>query len=140
MDFNDLTHQQKEAIFAAQKNEITEYHIYTKLAASIKDQHNKEVLAEIADEELAHYKFWHRITGQDMKPDKWKVWLYFVISRIFGLTFGVKLMEKGEQRAEEAYTRLADTMPEIHKIAQDERRHEAKLMELIEEEHLNYVG
>ncbi|MCM8899900.1 VIT1/CCC1 transporter family protein [Caldicoprobacter algeriensis] len=140
MDFNDLTPQQREDILAAQKNEITEYHIYTKLSASIKDQHNKEVLAEIADEELAHYKFWQRITRQDMKPDRWKVWLYFIISRVFGLTFGVKLMEKGEQRAEEVYTKLADTMPEIHKIVQDEDRHEKKLMELIEEEHLNYVG
>lgn len=140
MDFNDLTPEQREAILAAQKNEITEYHIYTKLSASIKDQHNKEVLAEIADEELAHYKFWQRITRQDMKPDRWKVWLYFIISRVFGLTFGVKLMEKGEQRAEEVYSKLADTMPEIQKIVQDEDRHEKKLTELIEEEHLNYVG
>lgn len=140
MDFNNITPEQREAILMAQKNEITEYHIYTKLSASIKDQHNKEVLAEIADEELAHYKFWQRITRQDMKPDRWKVWLYFIISRVFGLTFGVKLMEKGEQRAEEVYTQLADTMPEIHKIVQDEDRHEKKLTELIEEEHLNYVG
>jgi VIT1/CCC1 family predicted Fe2+/Mn2+ transporter len=140
MDFNDLTPQQREDILAAQKNEITEYHIYTKLSASIKDQHNKEVLAEIGDEELAHYKFWQRITRQDMKPDRWKVWLYFIISRVFGLTFGVKLMEKGEQRAEEVYSKLADTMPEIQKIVQDEDRHEKKLTELIEEEHLNYVG
>jgi VIT1/CCC1 family predicted Fe2+/Mn2+ transporter len=140
MDFNNITPEQREAILAAQKNEITEYHIYTKLSASIKDQHNKEVLAEIADEELAHYKFWQRITRQDMKPDRWKVWLYFIISRVFGLTFGVKLMEKGEQRAEEVYSKLADTMPEIQKIVQDEDRHEKKLTELIEEEHLNYVG
>ncbi len=140
MDFNNITPEQREAILVAQKNEITEYHIYTKLSASIKDEHNKEVLAEIADEELAHYKFWQRITRQDMKPDRWKVWLYFIISRVFGLTFGVKLMEKGEQRAEEVYSKLADTMPEIQKIVQDEDRHERKLMELIEEEHLNYVG
>lgn len=140
MNINDLTHHQREAILTAQKNEITEYQIYTILSASTKDQHNKEVLAEIADEELAHYKFWQRITGQNVKPNRWKVWLYVVVSRIFGLTFGVKLMEKGEQRAEEAYTKLADAMPEIHKIVQDEDRHERKLMELIEEEHLNYVG
>lgn len=140
MGFMELTHRQKEAILMAQKNEITEYHIYTKLSASIKDQHNREVLAEIANEELAHYRFWQRITQQNIKPNRWKVWLYFIISRIFGLTFGIKLMEKGERRAEEVYAKLADTMPEIHKIVQDEDRHEKKLVDLINEEHLNYVG
>jgi VIT1/CCC1 family predicted Fe2+/Mn2+ transporter len=110
------------------------------LSASIKDQRNKDVLTEIAGEELAHYKFWQRITRKDVKPDRWKIWLYYIISRVFGLTFGVKLMEKGEQRAEQAYSRLADVMPEVRKIVRDEENHENRLMELIEEEHLNYVG
>jgi len=140
MDFKDLSDGQKEAILTAQRNEITEYHIYTKLSASTRDQHNREVLAEIAGEELSHYKFWQRITRQDIRPDRVKVWLYFIISKIFGLTFGIKLMEKGEQRAEGSYAKLADLMPEIQKIIQDEDRHEKKLVELIDEEHLNYVG
>lgn len=39
----------------AQKNEITEYHIYSKLSSLIKNEHNSKVLQQIAQDELCHH-------------------------------------------------------------------------------------
>ena len=140
MEFNSMDEQLKEAILTAQKNEITEYHIYLKLSEMIKDQNNKKVLERIGVEEFAHYRLWKSITGKDIKPSKWRIWIYTLIARVFGLTFGIKLMEKGEEKAEKVYSQLADTIPKIRYIVDEENEHEKKLMELIEEEHLNYIG
>jgi len=42
----------KKKILLVQRNEITEYYVYKKLAQSIKDEHNKVVLYRIAKDEL----------------------------------------------------------------------------------------
>ena len=47
MEFNSMDEQLKEAILTAQKNEITEYHIYLKLSEMIKDQNNKKYWKEL---------------------------------------------------------------------------------------------
>ena len=86
-----------------QKNEITEHYIYKKLASRTKLSENKRVLDDIASNELRHYQIWQSHTQQNIAPDKWKIWRYFWISCIFGLTFGVKFMEKGEENAQDNY-------------------------------------
>ena len=78
-----------------QQNEITEHHIYTMLARTVKSSENRRVLEKIAADELRHYQNWQQYTRQDIKPDKLEVWKYYLISRVFGFTFGVKLMERG---------------------------------------------
>ena len=70
----------------------------------IKDQSNKETLERIGREELAHYKLWSGITGRISSLTKWKVWIYVFIAKVFGLTSGIKLMEKGEEKAEQVYS------------------------------------
>lgn len=123
-----------------QKNEITEYHIYSKLASSIKDEANSGVLREIAADELRHYNFWKTITHKEIRPNRWHVFKFFWIARIFGLTFGIKLMERGEEQAQENYARIAETIPEAKQIVEDEDHHEEQLIGLIKEEKLQYVG
>ena len=127
-------------LLKAQKNEITEYHIYTKLADSIKDEHNSSVLRKIGNDEKAHYEIWKKFTGKDVKPAKWKIFKFFWIAKIFGLTFGIKLMENGEAEAQINYEALAQYVKDAGKIARDEDAHEKQLISLIEEERLNYVG
>ena len=127
-------------LLEAQRNEITEHHIYRKLARSTKNRHNSEVLRKISDDELRHYEFWKSHTGQDVNPSRWKIWKYYVISRLFGLTFGVKLMEKGEKKAQVNYDQIAMSLPEARRIEKDEEAHENKLIGMINEEMLKYVG
>jgi len=130
----------RETLLVYQKNEITEYHIYRKLAQAIKSPENSQVLQQISDDELRHYEEWKAYTQQDVKPDRLKIWKYYLISRVFGFTFGVKLMEQGEENAQENYGQLRDTIEEADAIVRDENEHEDALIELLDEERLRYIG
>jgi VIT1/CCC1 family predicted Fe2+/Mn2+ transporter len=129
-----------KALQKAQKNEITEYHIYSKLSARIKNEHNSKVLQQIAWDELSHHNALKKFTGTDQKPNTLKIFLYTAISLIFGITFGIKLMERGEENAEKVYEELGESIGEFKRIAEDEDKHEKELVEIIEEERLKYVG
>jgi len=125
---------------AAQKGEITEHIIYQKLAQSTKDAHNKEVLLQISRDEMRHYNLWKDYTKREEKPNWIMVWMYYLVSRIFGLTFGIKLMERGEGKAQAVYRDISDSVPQALDIAVEEDEHEEQLIQMIDEERLNYVG
>ena len=135
-----LDKETERIVLAAQGNEITEHFIYRKLATSIRDPHNREILTRIADDELRHYTYWKSLTQQDVKQARWKVWAYYLISRIFGITFGIKLMERGEGDAQAVYRDIAAFVPDAERIAEDEDEHEKQLVNLIDEERLTYIG
>lgn len=135
-----LSNELRNKISIAQKNEITEFHIYSKLAKTIKDKKNSSTLQKIATDEQAHYDYWKSLTNTDVKPNSWKIFKFYWIARIFGLTFGIKLMENGEKGAQKAYSHLAESIPGADKIMHDEDRHEKSLIAMIEEERLQYVG
>ncbi|NLO88920.1 MAG: rubrerythrin family protein [Clostridia bacterium] len=124
----------------AQENEITEYHIYLKLSSLIKNEHNSKILQQIAREELRHHDELKKFTGTDKKPNILKIYFYIFISMIFGITFGLKLMEKGEKSSEKLYRELGDDIEEFKRIAKEEDEHEKELIEIIEEERLEFVG
>lgn len=130
----------KKIILGMQKAEITEYHVYTNIAKTVKDLKNKEILEKIGREEKGHSEIWKRYTQEDVKPDSLKILWYSLLNRIFGFTFTLKLMENGEGNASEAYSAIAREVPEAKKIAEDEEAHEQSLIQLLDEERLQYVG
>ena len=123
-----------------QQNELTESVIYEEIAKFAKGEENKEVLLRLAQEEKAHYEIWKKYTGIGMKPQKGKVFRYKLLARIFGFTFAVKLMENGEEAAQEEYTLVAEEVEESTFIRQQEKEHEEALLEMLDEESLQYVG
>lgn len=136
----EITEDLRRRLLAAQRNEITEYHIYTRIAAALRDEANRKVIKTIAGDELGHYKAWKKYTNQDVAP-KWAlVWFYVLIARVLGFTFGVKLMEQGEAGAQANYAEIAKFIPEAVKIHDDEENHEARLLEMLDEERLRYAG
>jgi len=126
-----LEHIMKQ-IYTAQKNEITEYHIYSNIAKSVKDKKNRKTLLDIANEELRHCKFWQTITKKDIKPNRWNIFKFTLIAKFLGFTFAVKLMEKGEEQAQVNYSEIAEYVPEAEQIAEDEGRHENELINLLD--------
>jgi VIT1/CCC1 family predicted Fe2+/Mn2+ transporter len=124
----------------AQRNEITEHLIYSRLAGAEKDPRNADVLRQIARDELGHYQFWREQTGRDVRPSRWQVFKYLWLARLFGMTFSFKLMERGEGQAQLTYERIARSIPEARRVADDEDRHEQELLGLLDEERLRYVG
>ncbi|MBQ4092641.1 MAG: VIT1/CCC1 transporter family protein [Firmicutes bacterium] len=127
-------------IHKMQQGELTESVIYEKIAKFAKGDQNKATLRRIAAEERAHYEIWKKYTGIEMKPEKGKVMRFVTIARIFGFTFAVKLMEKGEENAQIQYDKLAEEVPESIQIHNDEEAHEKALLEILDEERLQYVG
>lgn len=123
-----------------QRNEMTEFHIYNKLAGLSRDKNNSKVLSDIAEEEHKHYTKWKEYTGKDVKPDTIKYLKYILIARIFGVTFAIKLMENGEKKAQHVYAGISSVMPEAVNIINDENKHEQELIRMIDEEKLRYIG
>ena len=123
-----------------QHNELTESVIYEKIAAFAKGEENKQTLLRLSREEHAHYEIWKKYTGLEMKPEKAKVLKYTFLARTLGFTFAVKLMEKGEEGAQEEYALLAKEVEESKFIRQQEEEHEAALLDMLDEERLQYVG
>src|SRR3989338_7697014 len=127
-------------ILAAQRNEITEYYVYRNLAKTMPSQHNKKILEGIADCELGHYNFWRTISKEEVAPNRFRIAKYVLISKLLGLTFGLKLMERGEQVAQANYENLAKYIPLAAKIEKEEDMHEQELIGILNEERLEYVG
>ena len=123
-----------------QQNELTESVIYEKIARFAKGDENKKTLLRLATEERAHYEIWKKYTELDMKPQKLKIFKYTLIARVLGFTFAVKLMENGEEAAQGEYALLAEEVEESIGIKNQEEEHEASLLEMLDEERLQYVG
>ena len=135
-----LSVQVLEIIRKMQQNELTESVIYEKIAAFAKGEENKKTLLRLSREEQAHYEIWKKYTGIEMKPQTGKVLKYTMLARVLGFTFAVKLMERGEENAQEEYALLAEAVPESIQIRAQEEEHEQALLGMLDEEQLQYVG
>ncbi len=129
-----------ERLLKFQKNEITEHHIYARLAASTRSAENRKILENIAADELRHSRVWQKHTGEDIGPSRLKVLVYYWLSRLLGLTFGIKLMERGEAETQEMYELLNGVIEGAEHIIHDENEHEKALIGLLDEERLRYMG
>ncbi len=130
----------ERAVKVFQKKEITEHYIYKNLSGRVSGVKNRRILSQIADDEMRHYNVWKTYSRKDISPDRFKVWLYTLISMVFGFTFGIKLMENGEKRAHAVYSRIPGSFKEINGIVSDEEEHEQALLMLLDEERMKYTG
>jgi VIT1/CCC1 family predicted Fe2+/Mn2+ transporter len=129
-----------KAALEIQRQEITEYHIYSYLAKICKDQHNAEVLLSVSKAEKDHAAFWMEKTGVPVKPSGFKIGWTIFLARILGLTFVLKRMEKAEGTASKLYMELYKTFPDVKEISEAEAVHENKLLAMLDEERLRYAG
>lgn len=136
----DLAPDVRQKLLTYQKVEITEHHIYRRLAQTTRSPENRRILETIASDELRHYEDWKKYTGQDVNPDGFTIWKYTLLGQVFGLTFGLKLMENGEERALANYAQLRPVIPQIEAWIQDEDAHEQSLINMLNEEFLHYAG
>ena len=123
-----------------QRDELTDQKIYSAMARREKNEENRKILTRIASDEEQHAILFESYTGRKASPQLLKFWWYFILSRIFGYTFVLKLMIKGEYIADKSYQQLAEEMPDLKQVIEDERAHEAKLADMLDEERLKYVG
>lgn len=135
-----LSESVRKQILVFQETEVTEHYIYKRLAKRINSPENAKILDQIADDELDHYNRWKKYTNQDVQPRWFLVWFYYFVSVVFGFTFGIKLMERGEENAQKNYANVSSVVPEAKKIQHEEDVHEERLIGMLDEERLRYAG
>ena len=136
----ELDAELMKKVVSFQRDEITAHILYGRLAKAVKDPANSKVLEDMSAGEKGHYEFWKSITGGEQKPHCGTIAFFYWCARILGLTFALKLLERGEQAATEGYKSVAHVIPEAEQIGADEERHEDELMAMLEEERLAYMG
>lgn len=119
-----------------QQNEIDGSEIYRRLASFTKSDTNRKILLEMSEEEFRHYQFIINYTGTKLKFNKWKVFSISFLAWLLGLTFVLKMMEIDEGLSSEVYKKY----PQMESFSSVEAEHEAKLLELIDEDRLRYMG
>ncbi len=135
-----LSENVRRQVLRFQQTEITEHHIYKRLAKRINSPENAKILDQIAEDELRHYHGWKEYTKQDVEPRWFFVWFYYLVSLLFGFTFGVKLMEMGEEAAQGNYAAIRREIPEAEQYEREEDAHEEQLIGMLDEERLQYAG
>lgn len=135
-----LSESVRQKVLTFQQTEITEYHIYKRLAKKVNSPENAKIIEQIAEDELRHYNGWKKYTNQDVEPRWFYVWFYYLISIAFGFTFGIKLMEQGEAAAQKNYAAVSNDIPEAEKFQHEEDVHEERLINMLDEERLQYAG
>ena len=136
----NISEKNMNTIKKMQQSELTESVIYEKISKFAKGEENQKTLKRLSNEERAHYEIWKRYTGVEMKPEKGKVFWYTLMARVLGFTFAVKLMENGEENAQDIYESLVEEVPESLNIRKQEEEHESALLAMLDEESLQYVG
>ena len=130
-------------LMRAQVGEITEHHIYARLAARAatgKAPDNARILARIGADEKRHYDLLKEHTKTDMRPDRRKVAWYTLLARALGVTFALRLMERGEEAAQVNYASYGDRLPDVAALAEDEEEHEQALIGMLDDERLTYAS
>ena len=135
-----ISYKAMKIIKKMQQSELNESVIYKEIAKFAKGEENKKTLIRLANEEKNHYEIWKSYSQEEMKPQKLKVLKYKILARIFGFTFAIKLMEKGETNAQAEYGLLANEVEESIVIKQQEEEHEKALIDILDEERLKYIG
>ncbi len=129
-----------DIIAKMQQNELTESIIYAEIAKFAKGEENKQTLLRLSQEEKAHYEIWKGYTGLELKPERFKIFKYKALARLLGFTFAIKLMENGEKGAQAEYELLENEIEESKNIRNQEEEHEDALIDMLDEESLQYVG
>ncbi len=127
-------------LLSIQQNELTEYWIYKKIAPVVKNLKDRVIIERMAAEEWSHYQLWKEVTKQDVKPNQWRIWFYYGVTRLFGLSFGLKLMEKGEKLVGGLYQGMIKDYPQIATMISEEQEHEQAILNMINHQVLANVS
>ncbi|MEG1586833.1 MAG: VIT1/CCC1 family protein [Bacteroidales bacterium] len=129
----------KQELLAFQRHELNGAIIYRNLAKITKNKANKNILSQLAEKEWEHYETMKEITGRDLHPVRIKIIFFYLLARIFGLVFGIKLMEYNTKREQKLYKSLSNHPDYQHLIEEGEEK-ETLLINDIDEERLYYMG
>lgn len=123
-----------------QRIELTHSNVYYRLSNKIKNPENKAALKMLSQQEKGDYQLWKSYTKIDVQPYKFYELFYYLCSLIFGITFGVKLMERGKGGLQDQLIKSIVKEKDLSILIEIEQTKEKELVGIINEERLNYVG
>ena len=88
-----------------QRGEITEHEVYKKLA-HLHNGEERKILLQLAEEEKKHYDFFKKYSRSHVEADWLMVKRVCILTKIFGLTFGLKSMERWEEEVQKEYKEI----------------------------------
>lgn len=135
-----LTQKQLDLLTSFQKDELTSALLYKKIAKRVKDKNNQSILLRISTEEQAHAHIWQQYTKKELKPNFFKVLFFQLVSFFLGYTFVIKILETHEYKGIQALQEIKENFPEVEYIISQEETHETELINMLNEERLNYIG
>ena len=140
MKTNTHSLKSQKLMMLFQQNELNSSAIYSHFAKCSKDNKNCKILHQIAQDEAHHAAVWKNYTKKELRPNMLKVWFYRILTYILGYTFVIKLLELKEFEGIQGLELLKKEIPEVKSIIEDEKKHEKQLIDMLDEERLNYVG
>ncbi|WP_036878784.1 VIT1/CCC1 transporter family protein [Xylanibacter oryzae] len=131
-----MTDKELKEFINFQQEERDAVEIYKRLGNRAKSNTNRDVLLEMSKEEYGHYDFISKYTGRQLSYNKFKVFITCFLANIFGLMFVLKLLEKEEGLTASSYANNET----LAAFAKTEDKHEERLLNMIDERFLQYMG
>ena len=140
MSEKQISNELMKLVKKAQIDEEQGSILYAFMAKREKNEENKKLLEKMSQDEKIHAEVWKSITKKDLKPNKFSILWFKILTVVMGFTFVVKTMQKKESLAQYGYEQMKNELPEAAKMLEDERRHEKELYNMLDEERLHYIG
>ena len=123
-----------------QQQEVDGAALYREIARFMRNESESKTLLAFSKEEDTHAAVFEKYTGCKLKPRRFRLFFYSSAARLFGYTFMIKLLEKNEDMGIRTYEKKITQMPELKQILDEEEIHEKKLIDMLDEERLRYMG
>jgi VIT1/CCC1 family predicted Fe2+/Mn2+ transporter len=129
------------------RDEAFEAEVYRALAEEEADLERRRILERLALQEEEHRRFWESLLGMECGAavTRARLALIRLARRLLGLTFTVKLLERGEENIVKAYRDYlkfleGDARRRLEEIIREEEEHENALISEIDEAIIKYMS
>lgn len=120
----------KKILLKSQQGELDAVLMYQKVAEKITDPEIRELILETAADEGRHASVFHKLTGQTLRPKKFKSIMVPLLMTILGKRKAFELMANGEYDAVKKYAAIIDRYPTVVSVQGDEKMHGDRMMEI----------
>ena len=128
-------------------DEYFDLKLYELILKDLKDKKQKRIIERLYEKEKKDYETLLSFLG-DYRPrlNRLKLWVHFILYKIFGTTFAVKFTESNEEEVVEGYEDLLRSEEEkekrstLRKLIRSTKRYEYMLRDWVKDEKLKYLS
>ena len=133
-----MKRRDRKLLVKLQKRKLAVYAVYSQLSKKIKDKETIKEIKPIARQKLKDYHTLKSITSQKVKPNDLLISYYLLISKLFGIAFSLKLMERNESKYVRYVFKVSNSKP-VGSMKEYGKEYE-KLLGKISDSRIKYAG